>query len=871
MASRSSRSSRSRRSAKTSESRKDPTAKERGATAKAAAKKPAKAASTKRVEYDDEAIAAQVRGRINPVVPRAPKQIAAIVTTPAPTRGRLPAAAAIEPVAPQPPIPTTTAVQPAVAELKPMVPSAPSIDEGRPRGRRATRGVDAALLAGLRPHLVALVHGRLAERSSGRGIATTREDLDGLAHEHLGRWIAARAAAGEVANIALVLHDGRASEDDALLDAAHQTPWWLANGIYPVHVVWTSGLEAACGQLLAGASASALGSDRIAEWSSDPVLESFARVLGGPTLWAGTRHAAERTVFADGGGRVLLGLLESVIGFADADVRPHIVAQGAGALAAAAFVDAWARSGLPPIRTMHWLGPAVRVDEFRARTMQLMGSTVQSFGLFVLGRDLERSDRFAGYGRSFLTFVERALEPDAESGHGSADLLGLEESLRRHGDIARFFGLGNAAAPVATVAIAGAAPGVCDASSHADLADDPATMETIVRRMLERPVGPIEAWRRRDARLAVGQRAALEDELARRGVELASNDERVQMPVVLGATTRLARSEGALVGCSIGIDRYLAQPLRGAVHDARSLAAALDRCGVDMRPPLLDGEATRDGILAAIKGLLRSTAPGDAAVVAFAGYGARVRAIDPSFADPDAAVFDDALVPFDYEAGAFVTWRDLAEAFSVAPIGVSITCLIDASFASPVRRFGASFGDDADVVALVDGALERRRTLRASEILQTRHVAFRQRLAAEGALAGGVPDDPRRPVVVFTAARDHEAAWESRGGGDFTRMATRLLARSGAGSGGNGVRGWTNASFAQALAASFGTAARQQPMLVADELLREERLFGSVSTETSAAPLALAADRAAARRSVLATAERVAIASSLEAVARALR
>lgn len=73
-------------------------------------------------------------------------------------------------------------------------------------------------------------------------------------------------------------------------------------------------------------------------------------------------------------------------------------------------------------------------------------------------------------------------------------------------------------------------------------------------------------------------------------------------------------------GLVIGIDKYLHQPLKGAVNDARDIADALHTIGADVTL-LLDDDATRDAIFSAWKAILAKASPGDLVVVSYAGHG----------------------------------------------------------------------------------------------------------------------------------------------------------------------------------------------------------------------------------------------------------
>ncbi len=74
----------------------------------------------------------------------------------------------------------------------------------------------------------------------------------------------------------------------------------------------------------------------------------------------------------------------------------------------------------------------------------------------------------------------------------------------------------------------------------------------------------------------------------------------------------------------IGIDDYASVPrLRGAVNDAKDIADALHRIGVADLTVLLDGNASRDRILAAWDGVLARAVAGDRIVFSYAGHGAQ--------------------------------------------------------------------------------------------------------------------------------------------------------------------------------------------------------------------------------------------------------
>ena len=74
----------------------------------------------------------------------------------------------------------------------------------------------------------------------------------------------------------------------------------------------------------------------------------------------------------------------------------------------------------------------------------------------------------------------------------------------------------------------------------------------------------------------------------------------------------------------IGIDAYrYGSSLRGAVNDAKDIAATLRRLGVRDLIVLLDGNATRDRIEASWRAILRRAQPGDKVLLSYAGHGSQ--------------------------------------------------------------------------------------------------------------------------------------------------------------------------------------------------------------------------------------------------------
>lgn len=95
--------------------------------------------------------------------------------------------------------------------------------------------------------------------------------------------------------------------------------------------------------------------------------------------------------------------------------------------------------------------------------------------------------------------------------------------------------------------------------------------------------------------------------------------------IVLSSLASLAAHadrHGTTRALVVGIDEYELVPrLRGAVNDARDIAAGLRKQGVGDLTLLVDREASRDAIEQSWSGLVERSSPGDTIVFSFAGHG----------------------------------------------------------------------------------------------------------------------------------------------------------------------------------------------------------------------------------------------------------
>ena len=236
-------------------------------------------------------------------------------------------------------------------------------------------------------------------------------------------------------------------------------------------------------------------------------------------------------------------------------------------------------------------------------------------------------------------------------------------------------------------------------------------------------------------------------------------------------TQSLAAGKRALL---IGIDAYQSvSPLNGPVNDANDMAAFLvERAGFqqsDLRI-LLNGEATRGNILAAIKTwLIAETKPGDDVLLYFSGHGFQ----QPDVNGDEADGLDETLVPVDARVDEGRMVRGM---------------ITDDDIAVLLDRLA-----DRRTYVVVDACHSGTSTRAVLGRESWRHIKTPRlldgtplRIAGTRGVAGTVPksesvvqsDDPNSNIVVWTAVRADQKALVDRDSVDrpgsvFTR---RLLA-----------------------------------------------------------------------------------------------
>ena len=626
----------------------------------------------------------------------------------------------------------------------------------------------------LKPHAVNLSRGELSEAGE---FSTSPEDVDGIIDA-----IRAYAAATADPRVVLYAHGGLIKESDALAHAKTVLPWWLGHGVFPVFFIWESGLLEILRQYV-------IGPRDLADYTSDPAIEIMAKIPG-TIAWNGMKESARRASSDDAGGGYAGGALHFARKLAAlvaagqvARLTVHAVGHSAGAIFHAHLVPRLVDLGVT-IDSMAMLAPAARVDLFKDKLMPLVGSGIARMSCFTMEEDAERQDDcFGVYHKSLLYLVSRAFEGAAVR----KPIVGLEESIRKDTELKALFGLegGGARAELHLSYAPGRDPNpLTQALRHGDFDNDPKTMSAVLRRILgaedQSEIGED------DFPFQLTPRTL--DDLPLRPGALAPAWPDSPPPAVDVLPAGEARGRALC----IGIDDYRERPLTGCVRDARAWGTVLTQLGFSVTY-LLNGDATRDAIVREFRKLIASAAPGGTAVLHFSGHGTQV----PDHGSDESDRYDEAFVPADYHRGRLLLDDDIADMLSRLDPDAAIALFMDCCHSGTNSRF-------APLVRARAAADERVRYLPMSEAVVHAHRQYRR---TSGTRHAAQAEDALPGVVHFAACLDNEYAWETAGEGDFSAVATRLLASAVA-------NGETNEAFIQAIRRGLAAKGRQHPQLM---------------------------------------------------------
>lgn len=652
----------------------------------------------------------------------------------------------------------------------------------------------------LRPHVINL---RLGAFSDGGKFETSLADVQKIFNEHLPAELALRQSEGQPLRIMFYAHGGLVSEEQGIRPILRRLPFWRQNGIYPIFFCWETGLRETFQDLLQ----SLIGGQRgFISDASDAILEAVAGI-GGRQIWGQMKRVAELAALPGGGARVVAEFTRDFWTSHHADMELHALGHSAGSIFHSYFlptlIEMKPGAGAPPIKleTLHYLAPACTTALFESKLMKWIGpgKPIEKHTMYTMNKDLEKADKAGPYQKSLLYFVSRAFETRQPT-----PILGLEESLREDPVLIRFYGLSRTVPGQAQILFSDTpASAPLDSStrshSHGDFDNEVFTMNSVARRVLDKPGGSIVSF---------------VDETSRNEVTRALNETAPAPERSVTAESGRGTSGNKRALC-IGIDTYPApHALAGCVNDSRDWSSAFQSLGFSVTS-LINEQATRAAMLAAMQQLISTSTAGDSIIIQYAGHGTKVKDLDGDEVDGT----DEALVPFDFGTGSFLIDDDIRNLMAAIPPGVNVTCFMDCcNSGTNTRIFG--------VTPETDLKGSRPRFLKMTPDWNAAHVAFRAQMRAGPAPAGRTPGSMRE--INFAACLPDQVAYETGGSGDFTHRAVPILRDSAA--------RLTNAAFLDKVLGAFGAGARQQPNLDCAPAASGFLLLGA--TTTQAAPSA---------------------------------
>lgn len=365
------------------------------------------------------------------------------------------------------------------------------------------RAEPAIPISDIRPFVIDV--GNNGELSDSGVYWTTEKDLERLFSDE----IPTRTLGWQKKRVLLYLHGGLNDERTVARRVIAFRDVLLENQIYPLHIMWESGvMESLSGMLQDLFTDADSRAGRVASWldrfrdgleeAKDRTLELTAATPG-TALWSEMKeNASLSSTRPDGkGGLQLLAAYEKAAirqlnAAQRAEWELHVVGHSAGSIFSAYAMSHLLSAGVP-LKTIQFMAPAIAVDLFKKTMLpQIKNGRCPHPTLYVLSDSAEREDRVGPYGKSLLYLVSNAFE-----GRRCTPILGMERfvSDRTAGpnddvdpEMNALFKKTVDGLPSLVVAGDetgnGATASQSRSDTHGGFDNDPATMNSILRRIL---------------------------------------------------------------------------------------------------------------------------------------------------------------------------------------------------------------------------------------------------------------------------------------------------------------------------------------------------------------------------------------------------
>lgn len=223
--------------------------------------------------------------------------------------------------------------------------------------------------------------------------------------------------AAQKKRLVLYAHGGLNSEKAAIDRASAMGRYFVANGCYPLFLVWKTGLlESLQGMLSESVRTPAARGDLAGTWTdaSDALIEkTFARPLARP-IWSEMKENAELAFAPRRGGELLLDALAALVETWGDQFELHLVGHSAGSIILGHLLSALRMRGAlaDRVASIHLYAPACTVP-FANKHYASDSRFMNRLFLDVLSDDVERADTVSAiYRKSLLYLVSNALEAD---------------------------------------------------------------------------------------------------------------------------------------------------------------------------------------------------------------------------------------------------------------------------------------------------------------------------------------------------------------------------------------------------------------------------------------------------------------------------
>jgi hypothetical protein len=257
--------------------------------------------------------------------------------------------------------------------------------------------------------------------SSSDLFRTSEDDVRAIVELHMAEARKRWSLGGRPLDVCLYAHGGLVGEDSAARSAAEWIPLLYGKQIFPIYLMWETGLLATIVNRISDAvrdvprpAGSGLGFWTSAErWWNARVERLLAKP--GSELWGEMKQNASAISRDAKSGAVLFWSHLAKLDRKRQPVRLHLVGHSAGSIVHAHMIDALAAKA--DFESVSFLAPALRLDTFDALVRPRIGDgTIKRYQQFHLTEKAEEDDPTCGpYRRSLLHLVSESFEGGART------------------------------------------------------------------------------------------------------------------------------------------------------------------------------------------------------------------------------------------------------------------------------------------------------------------------------------------------------------------------------------------------------------------------------------------------------------------------